>query len=112
AWRAARGDLQEALTAGSRSYSETVASHRLRGFLVIGEIAMTLVILIGAGLLGRSFLRLIDTSPGFRPQDLITVEFSLPGSNGRMAAVPRIEEVVARLRSIPGVDSVGLTGAM
>jgi putative ABC transport system permease protein len=48
AWRAAAGDLQEALTAGSRSYSGTGASQRLRGFLVIGEIATTLTILIGA----------------------------------------------------------------
>ncbi len=47
-------------------------------FLVIGEIATTLVILVGAGLLGRSFLRLIATSPGFSQQNLITMEFSLP----------------------------------
>ena len=78
AWRAATGDLQEALTAGSRSYTGTGASQRLRGFLVIGEIATTLVILIGAGLLGRSFLRLISTNPGFSPQNLITMEFSPP----------------------------------
>src|SRR5262249_17095994 len=77
-WRAASGDVQEALTAGSRSYSGGGGSQRLRGILVIGEIAATLVILIGAGLLGRSFLRLISTNPGFNPQNLITVEFSLP----------------------------------
>src|SRR5207237_9950199 len=59
AWRAATGDLQEALTAGSRSYTGSAASQRFRGFLVMAEIATTLVILVGAGLLGRSFLRLI-----------------------------------------------------
>jgi len=112
AWRAARGDLQEALAAGSRSYSGTAKSERLRGFLVAGEIAMTLVILVGAGLLGRSFWRLVDTSPGFRPQDLVTVEFSLPGPKVGTATMQRIEDLLTRLRAIPAVDSVGFAGAM
>src|SRR5439155_13100386 len=54
AWRSA-SDLQEGLSASSRSYSGSGASYRLRSFLVVGEIATTLVILVGAGLLGRSF---------------------------------------------------------
>ncbi len=120
AWRAATGDLQEALSAGSRSYSGTGASHRLRASLVIGEIAATLVILLGAGLLGRSFLRLISTSPGFTPQNLITMEFSLPVPQGMEgmdeAAVARqvhlMDDIVARLRAIPGSESVGLAGAL
>src|SRR5262245_16029904 len=121
AWRAGGRDLQEALSAGSRSHTDSTASQRLRGFLVMGEIAMTLVILVGAGLLGRSFLRLISTSPGFSHQDLITAEFSRP-----MAPVPiqgtdqaavewqirQMEDIVARLRTIPAVQSVGLAGAL
>jgi putative ABC transport system permease protein len=120
AWRAAAGDLQEALTAGSRSYNGTGASQRLRGFLVIGEIAVTLVILIGAGLLGRSFLQLVATSPGFRPESLITMEFSLPTPQGQVAmeqsAIVRqvhlIENILTRLRAIPGTQTVGLAGAL
>ncbi|HWF46047.1 MAG TPA: ABC transporter permease [Bryobacteraceae bacterium] len=118
AWRAATGDLQEALTAGSRSYSGTGASQRLRGFVVMGEIATTLVILIGAGLLGRSFLRLIDTSPGFPQQNLITMEFSPPALQWQadQSAIVRqahqMDSIVARLRVIPGVESVGLAGAL
>lgn len=119
AWRASAGDPQEALIAGSRSYSGTGASHRLRGFLVIGEIATTLVILIGAGLLGRSFLRLIDTSPGFRQENLITVEFSLPshewiGTDPAAVArqVLQMDDLSTRLRAIAGVESVGLADAM
>jgi len=118
AWRAARGDLQEALTAGSRSYSGSGASQRLRGFVVIGEIAATLVILIGAGLLGRSFLRLIATSPGFRKQNLITMEFSPPslqwqvGESGMVRQVHLLEDILTRLRAIRGVESVGLAGAL
>jgi putative ABC transport system permease protein len=120
AWRAAQGDLQEALTSGSRSFTGSGASQRFRGFVVIGEIATTLVILIGAGLLGRSFLRLIDTSPGFLHQNLITMEFLPANPQGvftmDQSAVARqvhlIEDISARLRTIPGVESVGLAGAM
>jgi putative ABC transport system permease protein len=121
AWRAGGGDLREALGAGSRSYTGSGASQRLRSFLVIGEIAITLVILIGAGLLGRSFLQLISTSPGFRPQSLITMEFSSPVPQGRMegmeqAAILRqihvMDDIVGRLRTIPGIESVGLAGAL
>ena len=86
AWRASGGDLQGALTAGSRSYSGGGTSARLRGSLVIGEIATTLVILAGAGLLGRSFLRLISTNPGFNPENLITMEFSLPAHDWKAAS--------------------------
>jgi predicted permease len=120
AWRAGGGDLNETLRAGARTYTGTGASQRFRGFLVIGEIAITLVILVGAGLLGRSFLRLISTSPGFSQQNLITMEFSPPIPQGNLDAdqsaiarqVHLMDDILARLRAIPGAQSVGLTGAI
>lgn len=118
AWRAGMGDLQAALSAGARSHSGTASSQRLRGFLAIGEIAVTLVILIGAGLLGRSFLRLISTNPGFRPENLITMEFSpaVPKWEDGLPAIARqihmMDDIVARLSAIPGAESVGLAGAI
>ncbi len=120
AWRAGRGDLQESLTAGSRGNTGAGASQRFRGFLVIGEIAATLVILAGAGLLGRSFLRLISTNPGFSPQNLITMEFSVPTPNWQegmqqstlLRQVHLLDDIVARLRAIPGAQTVGLAGAL
>ncbi len=121
AWRAGGGDLQEALTAGSRSYSGTGASQRLRGFVVIGEIATTLTILVGAGLLGRSFLRLISTNPGFNQRNLITMEFSPPNPQGQAFAIDEaalarqghlMEDILTRLRAIPGAEAVGLVGAI
>jgi len=120
AWRAAAGDLQKALTAGSRSHTGS-ASQQFRGFLVTGEIAMTLVILVGAGLLGRSFLRLISTSPGFSQQNLITMEFSPPNPRGLAFAMDQsdiarqghfMDGILARLRAIPGAGTVGLAGAL
>jgi putative ABC transport system permease protein len=119
AWRSASGDLQEALSAGSRSHSGSRASHRLRRFLVMGEIATTLVILVGAGLLGRSFLRLISTSPGFRQENLITMEFSPPipsdfsmTPTAILRQVHLMDDLMARLSAIPGAETVGLAGAV
>jgi hypothetical protein len=87
---------------------------------VIGEIAMTLMVLVGAGLLGRSFLRLLSTSPGFRSQDLINMEFSLPShtwqvgmdQSATVCQSQLMDEIVTRLRAIPGAETVGLAGAM
>jgi putative ABC transport system permease protein len=118
AWRSASGDLQEALSAGSRSHSGG-SSHRMRSFLVIGEIATTLVILAGAGLLGRSFLQLISTSTGLRQENLITMEFSPPipldsamGAPALARQIQLMDALVSRLRAIPGTEGVGLAGAV
>jgi len=120
AWRAGAGDLQEALGSGSRSYTGGGGSQRLRGFLVVGEIATTLVILVGAGLLGRSFLRLISTNPGFRQENLITMEFSPPIPQGQWGTdhtamarqIHQLDDILARLSAIPGAETVGLAGAI
>jgi putative ABC transport system permease protein len=120
AWCAGGGDLQETLSAGSRTYTGTGASQRFRGFLVIGEIAATLMILVGAGLLGRSFLRLISISPGFNQQNLITMEFSLPTPQWQEAVTASViarqihlmDDILLRLGAIPGAETVGLTGAL
>ena len=119
AWRAGSADPQEALSAGSRSYAGGGGGQGLRSALVVGQIATTLVILIGAGLLGRSFLRLISTSPGFREENLITMEFSPPAMNWDRAGqsdLPRqirlTDDLLARLSTVPGVASVGFAGAL
>ena len=120
ALRTAVGDLQQALSAGSRGYSGSGSTQRLRAFLVVGEIATTMMILIGAGLLGRSFVRLISTSPGFRQENLITMEFSPPVPQGQWGTdevsvarqIHLFDEVVTRLSAIPGAEAVGIAGAI
>ena len=84
-----------------------------------GEIAITLLILIGAGLLGRSFLRLISTTPGFRQTNLVTIQFSVPmpldfrqDEPATAREIQLLDDLVTRLRTIPGVQSLGLAGAM
>ena len=120
AWRAGSVDLNGALSAGSRSYSS--GSHKARSALVIAEIAATMMLLIGAGLLGRSFLRLISVNPGFSEANLLVLKFSLPQPEGDRTPQQKTEDIarqtqflnnaVARIRGIPGVESAGATGAL
>ena len=119
AWRAASGDLQDSLATGSRSVSDTPAAHRLRTVLVVGEIAATLLILVGAGLLGRSFVQLISANPGFNGQNLTTIEFAPPVSKiviepqpAKLRQIQLVDAILARLRLLPGVESVAFAGAL
>jgi predicted permease len=125
AWRAGGADVRDALNAGAHHHSRSSAVQRLRSILVAGEIAMTLVVLVSAGLLGRSFMRLISTSPGFRLDHLITVQFSLPpgisalhNSTGEIdpTAIARqahkMDDLLTRLRALPAAENVGLVGAL
>ncbi|MEE8148186.1 MAG: FtsX-like permease family protein, partial [Longimicrobiales bacterium] len=88
--------------------SRTRGSHRLRGALVVSQVALSLVVLFGAGLLGRSFNRLVSVDPGFDPEGLATVSLLLseakyPSRQARAAAVRSFED---RLHGIPGVTSL------
>ncbi len=89
---------------------------------MIGEIAATLVLLVSAGLLGRSFLRLISVSPGFNGENLLVLKFSLPQPQDeltpqqRQAEIARqtqfLDNALERVRAIPGVESAGVAGAL
>jgi putative ABC transport system permease protein len=115
AWRAGGVDLNDALSAGSRSFSS--ASQKGRSALVIGEIAATMMLLVGAGLLGRTFLKLISVSPGLNGDHLIVLRFSPPiPEMGSYEATTRqvnlIDSLLSRLRAIPGVRTAGFTGGL
>ena len=120
AWRASESELGDALSAGSRGYSNP--SQKTRSSLVIAEVAATLVLLVSAGLLGRSFLRLISVSPGFNGENLLLLKFSLPQSQDeltpqqRQAEIARqtqlLDSALERVQAIPGVESAGVAGAL
>jgi putative ABC transport system permease protein len=83
--------------------------HRLRGSLVIGQMALAMVLLAGAGLLLRSFIRLRDVPPGFRTDNALTFRISLPESAYKENP-PRVafyRDMLAQLSALPGVRSVG-----
>jgi putative ABC transport system permease protein len=110
ALRLTGASIHDALRDGARA-SAGAASRRLRGLLVVAEVALSLTLLVGAGLMVRSLWRLLDVPPGFDPQNVLTLRASLVGPRYETDASVRryFEEVTARLRALPGVAAVGAT---
>lgn len=103
-------DLAEGLRQGARGQTATPGATRLRGVLVVAQIAVTLVLLIGAGLLGRSLALLLGEDPGFRTQGVLTVDLrSAPAEGEEELArrARRYQRVLERLGALPGVEAVG-----
>lgn len=106
ALRILRGDIADGLRKTARGF--TSAHHRFRAGLVVAQISLALALLIGAGLLIRSFARLLDVSPGFDPQRVATVTALLPPSVQAAAQARAIDHALLdRVAQIPGVRSVG-----
>jgi predicted permease len=109
AWPASRSNLNNALKEGGRSSTGGRGRIRLRGLLVVSEIALALMLAVGAGLLIKSFSNLLGVHPGFRPDNLLTMEVSLPeakdGDNNQGARL--FERIVERVRALPGVQAAG-----
>ncbi len=115
AWRATRTDPNEALGEGQRGGTPGESARRVRGLLVISQMAVSLVLLSGAGLLARSFLLLLDVERGFRVQNLLTVNLALESSDGPAAGVRRaafLDRLLARVRALPGVEAAGATDSL
>ena len=110
ALRASRLDLAAALRDGAASLAGGLRSTRLRGALVVAESTLTLVLLIGAGLMLNSLVHLLLVDPGFRPEGVSTFRLALPAE--RYSGGPRQEAFFSQLRerarALPGVRSVGL----
>ena len=115
AWRATRTDPNDALGSGQRSGTSGESAQRVRGILVVSQLAVSLVLLAGAGLLGRSFLRLLEVQPGFRVQNVLAVDLSLESSDDASAGPRRaafLDRLLARLRALPGVQEAGATDSL
>ena len=106
--------LQEDLAEGGRGGTMGRAGRALRNALVVAEIALALIVLIGAGLLMRSFLRLRAANPGFDPHNVLA--FRLPLAGGRNytheRAVAFFDQLADQLAALPGVRSVGAINAL
>ena len=103
----------QSLRQGSRGIMG--GSHgRLRGGLVVGQMALAMVLLAGSGLLARSFVRLRHVDPGFRPQNTLSFRVSLPESaySNDVALVSFHDELQGRLQALPGVRSVGAVAGL
>jgi predicted permease len=87
---------------------------QLRGLLVVGQVALSLLLLIGAGLLVRSFSRLLHVEPGFDPQNVLSMNVSLPTVkySDAQKQVAFFEELVRRVSAVPGVRSAAISAAL
>ena len=101
-------DLNAALKEGARGSAG--AGHRLRNLLAVSEIALALVLLVGAGLLVRSFLRVLDVTPGFAPANLVTMNVSANGTRYADDAKVRAfyDDVLQRVAALPGVEAAAV----
>ncbi|MGA9980910.1 MAG: ABC transporter permease [Candidatus Sulfotelmatobacter sp.] len=113
--RATRGDLRTGLEAGGRSQAGSQGSQRVGRALVAAQIAITLVLVIGAGLLGRSLMKVLEVDPGFRVEKIVAMDVSLPWTDdpkARSAQGIFFSSLIDRLKQIPGVRSVGAASAL
>ncbi len=105
-------NLNQTLNEGGRE-SSGARSRRLRGLLVVAEVALSLVLLVGAGLLVRSFLRLQSVDLGFNPDRLLTMRVDL--SSAKSQQLPQIvnfyQQVIEKVRALPGVESASVVNA-
>ena len=104
-------DLTESLKEGGRGSTSGRRHNRLRNALVVAEVALALVLLTGAGLLLKSFVRLGNVNPGFNPKNILTAEISLPALRyrGNKSQVNFFSELERRIANLPGVSHAGLT---
>jgi putative ABC transport system permease protein len=110
----ARPELQTMLKAGGRSSGEGAKWNRVRGAFVVTQVALSLLLLVGGGLLIRSFDKLLSVDPGFKPENLLTLEYRLPRNKYQQSEAQWNfhRQVVERIREVPGVKSVSLVGGL
>jgi putative ABC transport system permease protein len=112
ALRSSRPDLNEVLKEGGKSTAGK-ARYRLRNLLVVADVALALVLLAGAGLMMKSFVRLLEVKPGFEPSKTLTMNISLWGPKSKDAeAALFYEQVLERIQVLPGVESAAIVSQL
>ncbi|MBO0721539.1 MAG: ABC transporter permease [Blastocatellia bacterium] len=111
AWQSSRLNLNEALKEGGRSVTESRGKRRWRDLLVVSELALAVMLLIGAGLLVKSFWRLLHVDPGVKSEGVLTMQFALRGQ--RYADRRQIDafypQLLARVQALPGVRAAAVS---
>jgi putative ABC transport system permease protein len=113
--RATRGDVRSGLAEGGRGQAGSQGSQRVGRALVAAQIAITLVLVIGAGLLGRSLMKVLEIDPGFRVEKIVAMDISLPWTDDPKAKSAQgifFSNLIDRLKQIPGVRGVGAASAL
>ncbi len=118
AWRALRVDLNTSLRSGGRGAQSDAGlrlmRHGLRGMLVVAEVALSLMLLIGAGLLIRSFVRLQSVPPGFTTDHVLTMQVVATGPKYKddKVVVQLYRDILGRLEQLSGMKTAGLVSAL
>jgi predicted permease len=104
-------DLTEVFRGNERMGTSGRHALSLRAALVVTQVSLAFVLLIGSGLLTRSFMRLLTVSPGFKSENVVTAQFSLPPNRYKDATQQRnaVQSVLEKARAIPGAKHVGIT---
>jgi putative ABC transport system permease protein len=111
AWHASHPEISESLKEGGRGSTGPRAA--LRNALVVGEIAMSLMLLIGSGLLVRSFWIVYSQRPGFDPTNVLTMELSIPVKKGEQQKARNfMDELEDRIGNLPGVEAVAVSNGL
>jgi len=115
ALRATSANVRGGLGEGGRSQSGSHATQRLGRAIIAAQVAITLVLVVGAGLLGRSLIKVLEVDPGFRVDKIITMDVSLPWaetSKEKSAQISFFSNLIDRLQQVPGVHKVGATSGL
>ncbi len=114
ALRASRPQLGASLKDGSHGAGSALGGLRVRGALVVAEVALAMTLLIGGGLLVRSFMTLTSVDPGFEADNLLTQQVFLPSTSyeGDPEIVAFVDEMVQRAATLPGVASAGVISTL
>jgi predicted permease len=113
--RATSGELREGLEEGGRGQAGSQGSQRVGRVIVAAQIAITLVLVVGAGLFGRSLMKVLEVNPGFRVDKIVTMDVSLPWVEDPKAKAGQaifFSNLIDRLKRIPGVHKVGATSGV
>lgn len=114
ALRSGSSDLRTALTEGGRG-TGSYATQLLGRSIVVMQVAITMTLLIGAGLLGRSLMRVLSIDPGFRVERVVTIDLALPPAFAPELKARRVQflnQLFSRLKALPGVEEAGGTNAL
>jgi len=118
AFQAMKADMTAAIREGAQGSGYSAKTFRLRSLLIVSELALAVVLMVGAGLLLRTFWGLIQENPGFNPSRVVTASFYLPNPNDPKTDVlygdfskrtSFFRDVIRRVATIPGIDRAAMT---
>jgi putative ABC transport system permease protein len=115
ALRASAGDMRASLAEGGRGNAGSFSTQFIGRSIVVLQLAITLTLLVGAGLLGRSLIHVLSVDPGFRTEKIVIVDLALPSAfeNGlKIRRAQFLTDLFGRMRALPGVEEVGGTNAL